>query len=131
VNSPAQQNQLRVLSVIVLLLVFVGIIYLAWYTLGRKLEAADYVPLRARATCHIGKLVRLEKVLHSEHSTTVNHFQVIYNDNGQSTSNCSFFSQLPFEKLEELARDRKRVCILYDANKNNAVGIFRPRYLSR
>ena len=128
---PSQQDQTQIFSAIGILVVFMGIIFLAWYALGSKIEANAYIAVQGRTTCSIGKLVRLNKVLRPEHSTTVNHFQVIYSDQGQVQTNCSFFSQFRFEQLEALALEGKRVCVLYDANKNNAVGIFRPRYHTR
>ena len=130
-THPSQQNQIQIFSAIGVLVVFLGIIFLTWYALGTKLEANAYTPVQGRTTCRIGKLVRLNKVLRHEHSTTANHFQVIYSDNGRVKSNCSFFSQFSFDQLEVLAQEHKRICVLNDANKNNAVGIFRPSYLSR
>lgn len=106
-----------------LLVIFSGIIFLCWLMLSGARE-----PMPPIAHCETGKLGTLLSVKRSEHSTTVNHFQVTYTDNGQINSTCTFFSQIPFTDLQKLQTEHAPICIIHDANKTDAVGILRPHF---
>jgi hypothetical protein len=127
-TNPTPQHQPQIFSAIAILIIFASIIFFAWYALNNRLKDCTYAPAPVKATCHIGKMVGLNKVLQSEHLTHASHFQVVYKENGRLKSASCFFSQFPLEKLQALAQASEAVCILPDANKSNTIGVFRPQY---